>query len=100
MTFTTPELDLTAAGSGSYAVTTVSGSQYVLSLDEMTLTRKQNLDDDQSVPLRRDEQPVALLEVVRCTLFEPAVFVIDLNVPGVACTTRQTTEVVAIHQLA
>lgn len=84
---------------GQWLISTASGSKYYVDLDLMlfsriALTRAEN---ELAAPLRRDGEPVAILEIRECTVGKRGIFLIDLQWPLVAMTLRQTTEIVSIE---
>lgn len=84
---------------GCYLVTTASGTQYEVDLDQHTLARRPDHGADKPNQLRRDRERVALLAVKSCWIGEPAVFLIDLRLRGVVFTARRTTVVRSIEVL-
>lgn len=91
-------LRVTDSESGQFAVGTVSGSTYVLNLDTRTI-RRIRVDHNPWHELRRDGEEIRLLEVVRCVVREPMILRIDLEVPDVVYTTRETSDVRAIRRI-
>lgn len=87
---------LTDDASGCYVVTTESASRYWLDLDRRLLRRVSSPVFHALLHLRRDGADVDLVEVVDCRLGHPMVLLINLNVPGVWLTTRESTPVVRI----
>lgn len=83
---------------GTFAVTTDSGTNYVLDLDHRTLLRLPNELDDWHIR-RPDGQSVELLDVQRCAVGAPAVFITDPHAPGGRRTKRITTDVLSIRRL-
>jgi hypothetical protein len=92
---------------GRYRVTTESGSQYIVDLDQNTLVRLRGaappsaLDDDPfpSEPLRHDGRPVTLVNIREATVGRSAEFLVDLEEPDVAATMRATTMITSIEQI-
>lgn len=81
---------------GQYNVTTEM-STYAIDMDARTLLRLPDTDD--ASDLRRDGHLVELLAVDFCAVGEPALWTINLDVPGVPYTTRLSTPVVSIRRL-
>ncbi|QYF74362.1 hypothetical protein [Cryobacterium sp. PAMC25264] len=79
--------------SGCYVVTTVSGTRYWIDLERRLLRRVTSSVAQSSLRLRQDGADIDLLEIVRCHVGQPMVLMINLNVPGVWLTTRETTPV-------
>jgi hypothetical protein len=92
---------------GRYRVTTESGSQYIVDLDQNSLVRLRGaappsaLDDDPfpSEPLRRDGRPVTLVGIREATVGRSGEFLVDLEEPEVAATVRATTMITSIEQI-
>ncbi len=92
---------------GRYRVTTESGSQYVVDLDNNRLVRIRGAappsatDDDPppSDPMRRDGQPVTLVRIREATVGRPGQFLLDLDEADVRTTVRATTPITSIEQL-
>ncbi|WP_157509701.1 hypothetical protein [Leifsonia sp. Root4] len=84
---------------GRYVVTTVSGSRYRFDLDVREVRRDPGSPLAGAPALRRDGESVDLLEIVSCTLGEPLVVLINLAVPGVWLTTRESTAVASIERV-
>lgn len=82
--------------SGAYTVITES-SCYLIDLDRNFVSRHPRATDPRVSILRRDERPVKLVDIVECTLGRSMALRIDLNLPGVAFTTRLSTPVEAIQ---
>ena len=90
---------LTDEATGCYVVTTESGTRYWLDLTRRQLQRVPSPAFPGMLGLRRDGEDVDLIEVVRCVLGYPMVLLINLWVPGVWCTTRESTPVVRIDSV-
>lgn len=87
---------LTDDETGCYVVTTQSASRYWLDLDRRLLRRVTSPLSHRFLRLRQDGEDVDLVEVVQCHVGQPMVLLINLNVPGVWLTTRESTPVVRI----
>ena len=90
---------LTDDDHGRFLVTTASGSRYWLDLDARFLRRVTGSVLPETLRLRRDGDDVDLLEIVTCSRGDPMVVLINLHVPGVWLTTRETTTVVCIERI-
>jgi hypothetical protein len=80
---------------GQWVVYTFTTSMYLLDLGRKCVLRhreERHIEYD----LRRDEEPVDLLRLVRCTVGRPTVLMIDLHVTDVPFTTRTTSNVLGI----
>jgi|SRR5665647_482507 len=82
---------------GCWVVKTASASVYEVDLDNSTLTRQPTPRAAEPNPLRRDGDRLRLLDIVALSVGSPAIFLVDLDHFGVACTTRVTTTVVSIN---
>ncbi|GAB3129592.1 hypothetical protein [Glaciibacter psychrotolerans] len=82
---------------GRYLVESETGSRYTLDLDKRIVRRLPT--ELSALRLRRDGDHVDLVEVVRCAVGQPMLLLVDLNVPGVWLTTRESTRVVRIDRL-
>lgn len=98
----------TPASAHRLLILTESGTQYLVDLRASYLVRlphPRNSDDPDrppSVPLRRDESPLKVLEILQLEIGKPALFRVEaLGDPArVAFTTRRTTTVLLILPLA
>ncbi|TFD65485.1 hypothetical protein E3T41_01520 [Cryobacterium sp. Hh38] len=95
-----PQNALTDADRGRYLVTTASATCYSLDLDARVLRRVASAMFNDTLSLRRDGDDVDLLEIVTCCVGNPMVVLINLHVPGVWLTTRETTRVVSIEPIS
>lgn len=84
-------------GAGTFLVCTMTGSRYLLDLDQRVFRRTPRDAWDETLRLRRDGDVIDLVELVRCVRGEPMLLLIDLDVPGVSMTSRETTAVVSIE---
>jgi len=95
--------DLTDGTGGLWAVSTVSGSSYLLDLDARIMLRQTDpyVDDpgDGDHTLRRDGDPVHLIRLLHCAIGDGMVLMVNLGVDGVAYTTRLSTTVIRIEEL-
>ncbi|AYF97196.1 hypothetical protein [Protaetiibacter intestinalis] len=82
---------------GSWKVTT-EHSIYLLDLTNRTGVRLP--ESPEASELRRDEGEFELLRISRCEVGSPMILWIELSVPEVFATTRQTTNVVLIERLS
>jgi hypothetical protein len=82
---------------GHYAVSTEGGGRYLLNLDERTVRRVVTAGHPLESVMRRDQESVRLLSVVRCEIGQPMVLLIDLAIPQVLMTTRETSVVLRIE---
>lgn len=89
---------LTNSSAGLWSVETVSGSNYLLDLDNRVLLRQAEPSADDGA-LRRDGEPIRLIRLIHCEIGDRMLLVISLNVPGVLWTTRISTTVLRIEGL-
>ena len=80
---------------GTYRVASMA-STYIVDLDCAVIRRQPRTGDPRGSLLRRDEEPITLLEVLECTVGRPMALMIDLHVPRVPFTVRVSTPVVSI----
>jgi hypothetical protein len=84
---------LTDDATGCYVVTTTSGTRYWLDLDRRLSRRVVNPAALRPLRLRQDGADIDLLEIVKCRVGLPLILLINLNLPGVWLTTRESTPV-------
>lgn len=88
---------------GTFLLTTASGSQYLLDLDERTIARFQAhaFDPDRSWPtalLRRDTEAIRLVQLLDCRVGASLLATIDLRRDGIL-TLRNTTPLLSIERI-
>ena len=81
---------------GCFVVTTESASRYWLDLDQRLLRRVTSPIFQSRLRLRRDGEDIDLVEVVDCRVGHPLILLINLNLPGVWLTKRESTNIVRI----
>ena len=95
--------DLTDDAGGLWAVSTVSGSSYLLDLDSRIMLRQTDpyVDDrgEGDHALRRDGDPVHVIRLLHCAVGDQMSLVVNLGVEGVAFTFRISTTVIRIEAL-
>ena len=79
---------------GTYVVTTESSTRYWLDLYRRTLRRAPSFELD---ALRRDGKDLDLVELLDCRVGHPLKVLINLNLPGVWLTTRESTPILLIE---
>lgn len=84
---------------GCFVVTTESASRYWLDLNRRQLRRVTSPASQAPLHLRGDGEYIDLIEIVDCRVGHPMVLLINLNVPGVWLTTRESTTVVRIDRI-
>ena len=88
---------LTNSSRGFWSVETVSGSSYLLDMDNRVLLRQANPSGDEDGTLRRDGDPIQLIQLVHSEVGDRMLLLVNLRVPGVVCTTRISTTVLRIE---
>ena len=89
---------LTNNSQGFWAVETVSGSSYLLDMDNRVLLRQANPSGDEDGTLRRDGgQPIQLIRLVHSEVGDHMLLLVNLKAPGVVYTTRISTTVLRIE---
>jgi hypothetical protein len=109
-------LTLTTQDTGIYKLATKSGSEYFLDLNAKTITRIVDVPADSKVPeygegdidygvyrvgqsrLQSDNEPVPLVNILRCTVGAAAVFLV-VGFKEEIINIRQTSEVISIEKL-
>lgn len=84
---------------GHFVVATESGSRYLIDFGRQIFVRLPREVDDTSLTLRGDYYKVRLLQLERCAVGSPMRLRINLGVPGVLFTDRETTSVLAIAEI-
>lgn len=84
---------------GSFVVATESGSTYIVDFDRQVFKRLPKDADDESLAMRGDYDQVPLLRLVECAVGGRMRLQINLGVPGILFTDRETTMVVAIAKV-
>lgn len=90
---------LTDDATGCFVVTTQSASRYWLDLNRRLLRRVTSTQSQTTLHLRGDGEYIDLIEIVDCRLGHPMVLLINLNLPDVWLTTRESTIVVRIDRI-
>ena len=80
---------------GIFSFTTATGSTYTLDMDARTLAREP--DYDQSVPLRKDREPIPVDTVLDLSIGHSGHFILSI-VDGMA-TLRTTSLVMSIKEI-
>lgn len=84
---------------GLHVVATESGSRYLIDCGQHIFVRLPKPDGDEFLTMRGDFYQVRLLQLVKCVVGERMLLILDLGIPGIAYTNRQTTTVVAIAKV-
>ena len=90
---------LTNAVTGTYLISTYSGSRHLLDLDRMTTCRLPRTDTPDVWALRRDTEEIDVLRLGPCVVGQRLLLILDLHIPGVDWTSRLTTAVVSIEKV-
>ena len=80
---------------GVYLVTTQT-AVYEISLDWASIRRRPRSGESGAAELRRDFQPIDLVEILECTVGRRMQLLIDLGVAGVDISARLSTRVASI----
>ena len=91
--------ELSDSAQGFWAISTMSGTTYLLDLDHRVVLRQSVSDGAVDHGLRRDTEPLRLMSITRCAVGERMLLIIDLQVPGVDFTSRMTTPVTRIQRI-
>ena len=84
---------------GLKSIETISGSTYLLDLDSRVVLRQADRFAPEDGTLRRDGDPVQLIQLVHCEVGEHMLLVVHLSVPDVLCTTRASSTVLRIESV-
>ena len=87
---------LTNRSRGLWSIETISGSIYQLDLDNRVLLRQADPFAEEGT-LRRDGDPIQLIQLVHCEVGDRMLLLVNLSVPGVVCTTGISTTVLRIE---
>ena len=90
---------LTNSSQGFSSVETVSGSSHLLDLDNRVLLRQANPSADEDGTLHRDGDPIQLIRLVHSEVGDHMLLLVNLNLPGLVCTTRISTTVLRIESV-
>ena len=90
---------LTNSSQGFWSVETVSGSSYLLDTDNRVLLHQANPSADEDGTLHRGGDPIQLIRLVHSEVGDHMLLLVNLNVPGVVCTTRISTTVLRIESV-
>ncbi|MBC7596761.1 MAG: hypothetical protein H7288_23025 [Kineosporiaceae bacterium] len=82
---------------GLWSVQTVTGTTYLLDLDNMLAVRRSDLSAGDDCILRPDEAPISLIRLQHCEMGDPMVLLLDLQVPEVDFTARISSTVPRIE---
>jgi hypothetical protein len=90
---------LPETASGTYLITTASGTRYLVRYDRRTFIRITPSGPVASSVLRRDGEEVDLVSISACAVGRPLLMFADLHLDGVAFTVRPTTPVVSFEHV-
>ena len=82
---------------GTYLISTSSGSRYVLNFERMTVIRVPHSDDADGWSLFQDADEIEVIALGECKVGEPLLLMLDL-LPGFDFTRCVTTPVVSIEK--
>ena len=81
---------------GIFLIITSSGSKYILNLNEKTLVRSRDKENELSVPLRKNEEEIQIFGM-SVEVTKPAIFLLEPLGKGNA-TIRTTTTIISIFR--
>jgi hypothetical protein len=90
--------NLTSTTTGTYLITTYSGSRYLLNLDRMSVIRVPHSDDAAGWSPFQDADKIEVIALGECNVGEPLLLMLDL-LPGFDFTRCITTPVVSIEKI-
>ena len=82
---------------GLWSVQTVTGTTYLLDLDNMLAVRRSDLSASDDCILRPDGAPISLIRLQHCEMGDPMVLLHDLQVPEVNFTAQISSTVLRIE---
>ncbi|WP_157509702.1 hypothetical protein [Leifsonia sp. Root4] len=84
---------------GRFIVMTESGSKYFIDFEREAFVRLPEDGEEELWAMRGDGQPVRLLRLVECVVGGRMRLRLNLGIPGIAFTTRETTTVLTIIEV-
>ena len=87
---------LTDDAAGRWLITTMTGTRYLIDLDQRWVCRMPSAGVENS--MRRDFHDVNLLRLMRCHVAGPLVLLVDLRLPGAMMTKRSSSPVRLIER--
>ena len=82
---------------GVWSVQTVTGTTYLLDLDNMLVVRQWDLSEDNDIILRRDGDPISLVRLHHCEVGDPMVLLLGLHFTEVDFTAQISSTVLRIE---
>ena len=82
---------------GVWSVQTVTGTTYLLDLDDMLVVRQWDLSANNDNILRRDGDPISLVWLHHCEVGDPMLLLLDLYVTEVDFTAQISSTVLRIE---
>jgi len=82
---------------GVWSVQTVTGTTYLLDLDNMLVVHPSDLSADNDNILRRDGDPISLVRLHHCEVGDPMVLSLDLHFTEVDFTAQISSTVLRIE---
>ena len=82
---------------GVWSVQTVTGTTYLLDLDNMLVVHQSDLSADNDNILRRDGDPISLVRLQHCEVADPMILLLDLHVTEVDFTAQILSTVLRIE---
>ena len=87
---------LTDDSTGCYVISTESDTRYWIHCQRRLVRRVPSPDNDSALRLRGDGENLILEEIVECRRGRPLLLLINLRLPGVFITTRESTPIIRI----
>jgi hypothetical protein len=84
---------------GSYLISTLSGSRQILNLDRRTTCRVPRPDESGRSTLRDDNEEIDIVQIGVCEVGRAMILLVNLHIRGVEFTYRRTSPVLAIEHL-
>ena len=88
---------LTNSSRGLWSTETISGSTYLLDVDNRVILRQADPSGREVGMLRRDGDPIHLIRLVHCEVGDHMLLLVNLSAQGVVSTTGISTTVLRIE---
>jgi hypothetical protein len=81
---------------GCYVISTESDTRYWIHCDRRLVRRVPSPENERALRLRGDGEDLILEEIIQCRRGRPLLLLINLQLPGVLITTRESTPIIRI----
>ena len=81
---------------GCYVISTESDTRYWIHCDRRLVRRVPSPENERALRLRGDGEDLILEEIVECRRGRPLLLLINLQLPGVLITTRESTPIIRV----